>query len=432
MNGRTLSRAIAALLVLGTIVSACDSAEQEHDGAGPLAPGGDDALPDPPACDGPLGAPRDPSTLVACCDAAPDMHCVDGPVGDKLERLFGGIGGCGDGTCVADDFIATGGVFTPQRCTSISGAEGACLSVCAPKVAEKAALLPQDVCEDSERCVPCISPLDNLPTGACNLAYTCEEGYLDAPDDDPPGPTCPHQGPPIIDPQTLEPCQGCGLGHCLGNDKIPADKLDMFAACDAYQRCVPDAFIAAAGNYVPPTCASIAGVEGRCLSTCLPDVAAKAGSLPQDVCAAEHLCVPCYDPIDGSDTGACRLSCDPGPAGEPETLPACCGDIGSCVPAEIVPSDQLSSLPTGACEGEPDSVCVPHAFLEEPMNLVPCETVLLGNLFGEEYKPGVCLPDCLPAVDNVMLNQDGCPAHFKCAPCIMPPYGESTGACDLQ
>ena len=236
----------------------------------------------------------------------------------------------------------------------------------------------------------------------------------------------------MLDVTTLKMCDGCGLGHCLSNDLIPADKADMFSTCDSNSRCVPDELIETAGNFIAPTCESLAGVEGRCASKCLPSVAVKDGILPQSSCGPEHLCVPCYDPVTGEDTGACKLSCDPGP-GPKKVLPSCCEDLGTCFPESGVPADKLSSLPTeSACPdqmGGEQLVCVPtDALLDKAP--VACNTVVFSALFGEDYQAGACLPGCLPSVDNPLVGQDGCAAGFKCAPCLMPPFGEPTGACD--
>jgi hypothetical protein len=417
-------------LCLALVPAACSVGDPAlapaYDGsAGGTDPG---SSAEPVGCDGPIGAAQDPSTLTACCPDVGGHHCVDA-AGEKLESLFGACDG--GGFCIADDYIRTGGVVSPKTCASIGGAPGSCLSVCAPKVAEKVAILPTDVCEEGiEVCVPCISPLDGLSTGACELTYTCEGGYGANEPPEMVEPTCPHEGPPVIDPETKESCNACGTGHCIANADIPADKQSMFGKCDDYQLCVPDKLISTGGNYVAPTCDSIGGAEGRCMSTCMPDVAKKEGSLPQSSCDAEELCVPCFDPVDGKDTGVCKLSCDPGPAEPPTILPTCCGEVGSCFPKTSVPQDKLADLPTEGCEDEA-SVCLPHVFMEDEIKLQQCETVLVANLFGEEYRTGVCMPECLPAVDSFVLHQDNCPASYKCAPCLSPPYGEPSGACAL-
>jgi hypothetical protein len=395
-----------------------------EEGAGAAEP---TTAPADPGCEGPIGAAQDPSTLTACCPDIGSHHCVDA-AGEKLESRFGACDG--GGVCVPDSYIQTGGVVSPKTCKSVGDAPGACLSLCAPKVAEKANLLPTDVCEEgTEVCVPCISPLDGLSTGACELTYTCEDGYSEeeVPVTDP---VCPHEGPPVVDPETKESCKTCGTGHCVANADIPDDKKAMFGKCDDYQLCVPDKLIASGGNFIPDTCESLGGGEGRCMSTCMPDVAAKQGSLPQSSCGIEELCVPCFDPVDGTDTGVCKLSCDPGPTKPATILPKCCGEIGSCFPKSSVPAEQLSDLPAEGCEDEA-SVCLPHVFMEEEIQLQQCETVLVANMFGEEYRQGVCMPDCMPAVDSLFLNKDNCPASYKCAPCLQPPYGEPSGACDL-
>src|SRR4029079_1095045 len=122
--------------------------------------------------------------------------------------------------------------------------------------------------------------------------------------------------------------------------------------------CTPDPFIASAGQKPPPRCRSVAGAEGRCLSTCLPDVKDRIDLLPRDSCASTERCVPCFDPTSSepnAPTGACDIGCDDPnepplvltcpwtgpPVLDPARFPAgdkLCG-AAHCLPADIVPAD---------------------------------------------------------------------------------------------
>src|SRR5262249_46610156 len=110
---------------------------------------------------------------------------------------------------------------------------------------------------------------------------------------------CPYFGPAITDPSSLPDCSPtCGGAHCAPNSLVPQGQQSLFASCDNDAGiCAPDPIIATGDNFVPSTCTSIAGVEGRCLSTCLPFVAAQAAVLPTAGCAAGEACAPCYDPL---------------------------------------------------------------------------------------------------------------------------------------
>lgn len=388
--------------------------------------GGDDG-PAAPLCDGPLGAPRDPADLPACCeDWVGGAHCLPSDVVPTDLHDF--LGACaGGGFCVPDPFIETGGVFEPLTCTSLSGAAGVCLSGCIPQVKDYWGILPQDVCDDTERCIPCVNPLDGTETGACDIAYSCEGGPGGG-GDDPAQPVCPHEGEPLIDPASLPACEPGA--HCLANALIPADLAPRLADCDAESKCVPDEFIATGGNFIPPTCESVAGAEGRCLNKALPEVADQAALLPQSTCAETQLCVPCFSPLDQTETGACRLSCDPGPTEGPSQLPACCEGRGTCVPASAAGAN-ADRLGEDVCPADQGLVCAPNVFLQ-PQGYTPavCETGFIQFLFGEAYAEGRCLPECLPDVDNFLIGQDGCEEGMKCAPCLNPLTGEPSGACD--
>jgi hypothetical protein len=244
---------------------------------------------------------------------------------------------------------------------------------------------------------------------------------------------CPYTGPPPIDPSTLEPCPSCSGGaHCVPTSLVPAEFADQLADCDTSAKCVPDPFIVSNGLFIPDSCSSVAGAEGRCLSVCLPDVAAQAAQLPQDVCPANQLCVPCYDPTSAATTGACELSCDPGPAEPPSSLPKCCDGMGTCVPPSAA-GENADKLGEDSCPQDNGALlCAPDVFVNDPMwSPASCTTSLVSGLFGSEYEPGACLPDCLPDVDNFLIQKDDCADGFKCAPCLEPPFGQPSGACDL-
>lgn len=247
--------------------------------------------------------------------------------------------------------------------------------------------------------------------------------------------TCVHEGAPVLDPATLTACTTCGGGHCVPSVIVPADQAGSLASCDADNLCVPDEFIVTGGDFLLETCESVNGSEGRCASLCLPQVAEQADKLPQGSCAATHKCAPCYDPLDGTDTGLCRLACDTGPVEPaPQPLPRCCAEIGQCVPSNLVPADQADRFGEDECPQDGgELICVPDVFLGGTYTPVPCETGFISFLFGDEYKPGACLPECLPDVDSApFLGQDGCPEENKCVPCLDPQSGENSGACDAM
>jgi hypothetical protein len=249
------------------------------------------------------------------------------------------------------------------------------------------------------------------------------------------GGDCPHEGPPVIEPSSLPACPTsvCASGgHCVPTAVVPMDQVAKLADCDAKNKCVPDLFIATGGDFIPPSCKSLIQAEGRCLSKCVPEVAAQASLLPQSTCAQGELCVPCYNPQDGKSTGACELSCDPGPIEPPKTLPKCCNGKGTCVPASAVPADKQKNLDGDGCPPGDNLLCAPDVFVKDQGWKPPkCETSLVSSFFGADYKPGACLPDCLKAVDNFLIQQDGCADGFKCAPCLKPPFGQPSGACEL-
>ena len=402
----------------------------------PVGPGTPDAGPTQCPYTGPPII--DPGTLPACSPACGGAHCVPAAlVPDAQKGLLQACTatGGGAGLCAPDRLIETGGNFVPTTCASIGGSEGRCLSTCLPDVAAKALILPQDVCPDEELCVPCFDPTsDNASTGACNIA-------CDSPKQPPLELTCPWTGPDLIDPDFLPGCD-CGAAHCLPEALVPADLRPLLGAC-AGGFCVPDPLIRTGGNYIPPTCASVAGAEGRCLSTCLPPIAAQT-LLPRSTCGAGEKCVPCFDPLTGdgtTPTGACTIaSCDAPadpplqitcpwtgpPVIDPAILPSCAGGActnAHCLPAQYVPPAQQSQL--AHCSGG-TSFCAPDPIIATAGNYVPPNCFAFAGTAAE----GRCLSSCLPAVaGQASLEQSSCAGGNKCAPCYDPFTGADTGAC---
>lgn len=279
------------------------------------------------------------------------------------------------------------------------------MSTCIPSVAAQAAHLPQDLCAAGSKCAPCYNPTASdprAPTGACGLA-------CDKPSKPPLILSCPWTGPPVVDPATFPDCApACGGAHCIPAANVPPAEQSLLATCPG-GFCAPDPMISTAGNYVPPTCSAFNGTpaEGRCLSTCLPSIEAQAAQLHQHTCSNGELCAPCTNPFTGADTGACKTSCDR-PADPPYTFPHCCGNRGTCVPTENIPSSQQGNVLQDSC---PSSAlgCVPDEMLPGG----PGPRVCYGLLGGE----GRCYSNCLNLGLGQVFPQRDCPDNHTCVPC---------------
>lgn len=384
----------------------------------------------------PTVAPMDPSTLPPCgsavCADSPNAHCVSA---DKVPAAVGAqLAKCSDGSsyCVPDAQIRSGGA-APPACKSLNGAAGVCLSVCVPQVKQYQSLLPQDSCASDERCAPCVNPLTNMPSGACDIgkAGQCVDGGTPTANTPPPAPMCPYSGPPLLDVSKLPSCGGGA--HCVQASLVPpamASQLSSCAAPNASSLCAPDVAIVSAGNFIPKTCASLDGAEGRCLNVVIPQVKAQAAQLTQDVCTADEKCVPCYSPLDGKPTGACKLSCDPGPTKPAVQFANCCSmhnmTYGRCVPKTIIPMSLQSNLGTDSCANTQADLCVPSENLDANFKPPACTGQ---GLIGGAYT-GVCLSKCLKFgfIQQLGISQGSCDNLHDCAPCTNPLTGQPTGA----
>ena len=360
--------------------------------------------------------------MTACCDDG-EAYCRPSDVVSEslADRLFACAGG---GVCMPAAYMGKG--FQPKSCESIAGAEGACVSVCVKSVKVLANLLPQDICADDERCAPCIDPTDNTPSGACE-EIVCEEAEVAPPTpDEPAGDPCDGDAPQVIDPTIFPEC--CPGAHCVPQGLVPPEQSALLDKCGDQSSgyCVPGKLIASGGLYKPPTCVSIGGSEGRCMSTCIPGIAEKAKDLPLDICSAGEVCAPCCDPFTGESTGACSASkCDTGPAngvcGEVLFKPCCGGAVeGHCIAPDAIPADKHGNLEE--CDG--GLLCVPDEMQDLSYKGSPCygNILFIGDYFG------VCLPDCLKLPAEFMLDKSGCGPGYVCAPYKDPFFGSPTGA----
>jgi hypothetical protein len=243
---------------------------------------------------------------------------------------------------------------------------------------------------------------------------------------------CPHVGPPLIDVSTFAAAD-CGRGmRCIPASLVSAETAKKLRAC-AGGVCAPEKAIAAAGNYVPRRCASLADAEGRCLNENLPQVAPQRGRLPQSGCDPYERCVPCFDPLDGADTGACRtVACD-APRFPATTFARCCPGAGKpsrgrCLPLSLVPDALEKNLGTdhGACLAGKEA-CVPDELIADPEHEgAPCRgaTMITGSY------AGVCLSDCLAfgPFESLGISRGDCTIGEVCVPCKNPMDGKPTGA----
>ena len=153
--------------------------------------------------------------------------------------------------------------------------------------------------------------------------------------------------------------------------------------------------------------------RGRRLSSCIPQVQEQASRLPKADCADGELCAPCYDPISGEDTSACRQGCDTGPKEPKKTFARCCNQIGICVPPTLVPPEQQTLLGKDTCAGA-NELCAPEKLAAPGMpRPKSCYS------FEPQHREGRCMAACIPQVQarSKQLQQGTCDMGELCAPC---------------
>jgi hypothetical protein len=164
----------------------------------------------------------------------------------------------------------------------------------------------------------------------------------------------------------------------------------------------------------------------------LPAARALASILPQDVCAADERCAPCFNPNDGKPTGVCTFGCDKGPTTKPILFSTCCGGRGECVPRSAIPGNAAANLAPETCTG--DNVCVPTKIVDDPTYRFPtCQSQIYVPPFTPfDAGEGRCVPQCIVDATDVggFLMQGTCTdATDKCVPCNDLRTNMPSGAC---
>lgn len=253
---------------------------------------------------------------------------------------------------------------------------------------------------------------------------------------------------------------GFSAGKCVKTSSI-SDPLRKAAyghdTCTASSdaasdlKCAPtDSAIADAGSLgVFETCKATFGgslaLEGRCLPKCFVAGMGAAANLAQETCMTkDFVCAPCYNPIDGKDTGACSQKMGDAPK-DPAPAPfKKCGaiksgdaDLGLCVPETLVTDPVQKAALKTAFTGDAGvadvcasgQVCAPTLKVNDLNACFKHCTSIAG--------PGACVPTFLvPAMQRSLLSgmPDVCDkATEMCAPCLNPlsmPANQPTGACN--
>jgi hypothetical protein len=245
------------------------------------------------------------------------------------------------------------------------------------------------------------------------------------------------------------------FGTCTSRASAPASIVASLGKADCAPSgdlvCAPKdpATIPNLPNGKIPACTGKYGaleLEGRCLPRCFTLGNKAAASLGLGDCPTtlgpalglteeEVLCAPCYNPLDGTATGACSQFGD-APT-KPAPMPfAKCGaymgaaPLGYCVPAELVQrvSADISLLPQDTCAA--GLLCAPINKVQDPnLCFAKCESPLGGA--------SACVPTYIVEGPNgpgmglsTALGQVTCAAGETCTPCSNPANQSATGACN--
>ena len=165
--------------------------------------------------------------------AAPWARPTASPPRTSMPSIESQLAMCSGGYCEPDPIIQNP-TLVPPSCTAFNSTPGACISVCVPEVQQYLSILTQGSCASDERCAPCVNPLNNTNSGACDVGKTGQCGASDSGSGNAgdAGAVCPYTGPPKVDPTTFPACSpACGGAHCVPASLVPAAQQSELLKC---------------------------------------------------------------------------------------------------------------------------------------------------------------------------------------------------------
>lgn len=174
--------------------------------------------------------------------------------------------------CMPDRLLLAGGKRA-KECKWSGNEPGGCMPLAFKQLAKNAGALQTDVCEDDEKCAPCINPVDKTDTGACSPAGVHEKDCVGG----------------AGDAAEVETC--CARqGVCADEKGLPEDARGQMQSlgCSSGKLCTPAAMFDGKAK----KCETIAGFDGACLPKCFAPMLRGIEGLSSD-CNAFEICLPC-------------------------------------------------------------------------------------------------------------------------------------------
>lgn len=264
-----LRRALTAGLVLAGVVVAtgCTIGEETYETVTYAAR----AKVSTAACDGPF-AKVDMDELEKCQDGL--GRCWDKKKVGSTEGLADCPGG--DKVCVPNEIIAAGGEKKLKECKSLGGKPGRCLSMASPMMAENKGAIPPDVCDaDTQRCAPCIHPINGSDTHLCDDKVGVYENECKG-----------TNGKKAAQAESC--CHGAGV--CMLAESIDESQREQMTrqTCPSKKLCAP----ASQAEGTPVKC-ELLGADGVCIDVCFADILRGAGKVMRAGCGPTEVCMPC-------------------------------------------------------------------------------------------------------------------------------------------
>ncbi len=181
----------------------------------------------------------------------------------------------GETVCVPNAIIEAGGKALKSCTQKVSpGAKGVCVDLAVPRLVEFKDFLDKDVCDEDQKCVPCVNPETNEPVPFCNdevgvFENDCTGGEGGG-----------------------KRAQSCchGAGTCMVAGALPEDQRENLkqGSCPDSKVCAPTAQVSG-----KPVKCEILGGDGVCMDLCFAEQMQGIGRHMRTSCGPTEVCIPC-------------------------------------------------------------------------------------------------------------------------------------------